>query len=53
MKPNPETPAAPHRTAGKRTLMDDIIRRRNAFAETVMKDVEQRREELKATGTGL
>jgi hypothetical protein len=35
----------------KRILIDDIIRERNAFAETVMKDVEQRREELKATGT--
>jgi hypothetical protein len=36
----------------KRFLLDDIIRERNVFAETVMKDVNARREELKATGTG-
>jgi len=36
----------------KRVLLDDLIRERNAFAETVMKDVENRREEMKATGTG-
>jgi hypothetical protein len=35
----------------KRVLIDDVIRERNAFAESVMKDVEQRREGLKATGT--
>ena len=35
----------------KRFLLDDIIRERNAFAEAVMKAVEQRREEMKATGT--
>lgn len=38
--------------AVKRLLIDDLIRERNAFAETVMKDVEARREELKTTGTG-
>jgi len=31
----------------KRFLLDDLLRERNAFAELVMQDVEQRREELK------
>jgi hypothetical protein len=31
----------------KRLLLDDLLRERNAFAESVMKDVEQRREEMK------
>ena len=36
----------------KRLLLDEITRERDAFAETVMKGVDVRREEMKATGTG-
>ena len=36
----------------KRFLLDDLLRERNAFAESAMNDVENRRQEMQATGTG-
>jgi hypothetical protein len=32
----------------KRFLLDDLLRERNAFAASVMRDVEQRSDEIKA-----